>query len=761
MLSSLIGLYSGSILYGLYLARKNWCCAGTESSVDAVKNPVSGLKRPLIKLPVEYLRYLSFTTEKPVNRCLCAGTYLGLLMAFLLSACDSPTTSPTSGPVFTQPPTLMLHPETAVPLSTIISFEADQPVVASYTITAGDRIWQAHTRSSAATDQASLFKPNHQEGLLRFLPDTEHRIVVQITNAQGQSSQISQPLVLQTPPLPKGFPTVEGNNTYGLYQVPGITLLSVVADGPRAEQEPDKAQQQTAEPAPGGWLIGLDDTASIVWYMPTDWRWRTIEQLPSGNLRLYSDLGSSLEVDMLGNKIRAWAAIRDVAGQRYFQQQGLQPIHAQIEGMHHRRQLLPNGNSLVLSCEIEYRSTYFPSTRLKTGKTEPLLGDIIIEVAPGGETVRQWRLADLVDSSRRTVQTDTSTPLFDSASAKPAAQIAWSGASGLVYDPEKDRVIVALRNQQALVGIDYFSGQLKWILADPRGWKSPWAERLLSVAPRSAPGSTTETSIWPQGLGQPHLGQNGEIILLDQRVPGSESRVLSYTVNETTMTFTQNSSHRVKAYPPARLQYIDSQQRILLGTAVDDATQHTSRLSHFSLKSTVSNSEDRPQPDYSLRLGNILIEDLIVVSQLLPPQFPAPQSHTAVTAKGAAIGTQDLAANSPTTMAPITDKAMPLAEGDWRILVGLPGQQSQQILKIDQQRGALALGYLDQYPVMVMLKGDRMRFTYRSSGTKGSVSWKFRGSLSAGGHQVEGLLSIYDAAGQTLAAQIPWQGTKQ
>ena len=747
-------------LIGHYLARKNWCCTGTESSVDAFKNPVSGLQRPLIKPPVEYLRYLSFARARPVNRCLCAGTYLGLLMAFLLSACDSPTTSSTSGPVFTQPPTLMVHPETAVPLSTIISFEADQPVVASYTITAGDRTWQAHTRSSAATDQASLFKPNHQEVLLRFLPDTEHRIIVQITNAQGQSSQISQPLVLQTPPLPKRFPTVEGNN--GLYQVPGITLLSVVADGPRAEQEPDKAQQEKAESAPGGWLVGLDDTASIVWYMPTDWRWQTIEQLPSGNLRLYSDLGSSLEVDMLGNKIRAWAAIRDVAGQRYFEQQGLQPIRAEIEGMHHRRQLLPNGNSLVLSYEIEYRSTYFPNTRLKTGKTEPLLGDIISEVSPVGETVRQWRLADLVDSSRRTLQADTSTPFFDWASAEPAAQIAWSGASGLVYDPEKGRIIVALRNQQALVGIDYFSGQLKWILADPRGWKSPWAERLLSVAPRSVAGSATDALIWPQGLGQPHLGQNGEIILLDQRVPGSESRMLSYTVDETTMTFTQNSSHRVKAYPPARLQYIDSQQRILLGTAVDDATQHTSRLSHFSLKSIVSNSEDKLQPEYSLRLGNVLIEDLLVVSQLLPPQFPAPQSHSAKTARGrAAIGTQDLAANSPTTEAPITDKTMPLAEGDWRISVGRPGQQSQQILKIDQQRGALALGYLDQYPVMVMLKGDHMRFTYRSSGAAGSVSWKFRGSLSAGGHQVEGLLSIYDAAGQTLAAQIPWQGTKR
>jgi len=63
MLSSLIGLYSGSILYGLYLAKKNWCCTGTEASVDAVKNPVSGLKRPLIKPPVEYLRYLSFASK--------------------------------------------------------------------------------------------------------------------------------------------------------------------------------------------------------------------------------------------------------------------------------------------------------------------------------------------------------------------------------------------------------------------------------------------------------------------------------------------------------------------------------------------------------------------------------------------------------------------------------------------------------------------------------------------------------------------------
>jgi len=119
MLISLIGLYSCSILYGLYLARRNWCCTGTESSVDAGKQiPVSRLKRSLIKPPVEYLRYLSFARAKPVNRCLCAGAYLGLLMAFLLSACDSPTTSPTNGPVFTQPPTLMVHPETAVPLST-------------------------------------------------------------------------------------------------------------------------------------------------------------------------------------------------------------------------------------------------------------------------------------------------------------------------------------------------------------------------------------------------------------------------------------------------------------------------------------------------------------------------------------------------------------------------------------------------------------------------------------------------------------------
>lgn len=38
----------------------------------------------------------------------------------------------------------------------------------------------------------------------------------------------------------------------------------MVADSPRAEQEPDRAQQETVELNSGGWLIGLDDTASIV-----------------------------------------------------------------------------------------------------------------------------------------------------------------------------------------------------------------------------------------------------------------------------------------------------------------------------------------------------------------------------------------------------------------------------------------------------------------------------------------------------------------
>ena len=197
MLDGLIGCCLGLVLcvfyLVLYLVKSNWRYACTVHLTDAVKpTGIFLLKLSLIKRFIVYLSYracdgpdsknISCIRAKSASRWLCANRYLWLVFVmFLLGACDSRT----SGPVFTQQPALISDPETVVLLSTIISFEADQPVVARYTITAGDRTWQAFTRSSAAADQQSSFRRKHQQVLLRFLPDTEHRIDIQITNAQG------------------------------------------------------------------------------------------------------------------------------------------------------------------------------------------------------------------------------------------------------------------------------------------------------------------------------------------------------------------------------------------------------------------------------------------------------------------------------------------------------------------------------------------------------------------------------------------------
>ena len=168
MLDGLIGCCLSLVLYVfylvLYLVKSNWRYACTVHLTDAVKSTgIFLLKLSLIKRFIAYLSHrtcdgpdsknVSFIRAKSASRGLCANRYLWLVfVTFWLGACDSRT----SGPVFTQQPALISDPETVMPLSAIIDFEVDQPVVARYTITAGDRTWQASTRSSAAADPQCL-----------------------------------------------------------------------------------------------------------------------------------------------------------------------------------------------------------------------------------------------------------------------------------------------------------------------------------------------------------------------------------------------------------------------------------------------------------------------------------------------------------------------------------------------------------------------------------------------------------------------------
>ena len=54
----------------------------------------------------------------------------------------------------------------------------------------------------------------------------------------------------------------------------------------------------------------------------------------------------------------------------------------------------------------------------------------------------------------------------------------WAHVNSIDYDPTDDSIILSVRNQSAVVKIGR-DHQVKWILASPEGWRSPWKDKVL------------------------------------------------------------------------------------------------------------------------------------------------------------------------------------------------------------------------------------------------------------------------------------------
>ena len=130
--------------------------------------------------------------------------------------------------------------------------------------------------------------------------------------------------------------------------------------------------------------------------------------------------------------------------------------------------------------------------------------DVIVEVDESGNVVDDWRLWEILDSYRDNViktmdqgavclnidfskegQTlsaadlaamDKSDRFGDIAGVGPGRN--WAHVNSIDYDPTDDSIILSVRNQSAVVKIGR-DHQVKWILASPEGWRSPWKDKVL------------------------------------------------------------------------------------------------------------------------------------------------------------------------------------------------------------------------------------------------------------------------------------------
>ena len=179
---------------------------------------------------------------------------------------------------------------------------------------------------------------------------------------------------------------------------------------------------------------------------------------------------------MLGNVVREWHSSGAVVGEL---PEGSLPVATDM--LHHDVLELSSGNFLGLGLEVrsvvDFPAEYPPGTKRAPAD---VAGDVLIEFARDGSTVRQWSVLDILDPERlgegsldRTFYEDIYQDRYD----PMPYDITHSNA--LYYLEEEDAVLVSSYRQCLIYKVNMATGELVWLLRDPIGWREPWSRKLL------------------------------------------------------------------------------------------------------------------------------------------------------------------------------------------------------------------------------------------------------------------------------------------
>ena len=150
----------------------------------------------------------------------------------------------------------------------------------------------------------------------------------------------------------------------------------------------------------------------------------------------------------------------------------------------------PNGTVLLRVGKSNYRRD--------DGVHVTTIRDHILEVDKSGRVVDVWDLTKILDPKRdallgaldagavcvnvdlahagQQAKLEPDTPFGDALGVGPGRN--WAHVNSIDYDPTDDSIILSVRNQSAVVKIGR-DHQVKWILASPEGWRSPWKDKVL------------------------------------------------------------------------------------------------------------------------------------------------------------------------------------------------------------------------------------------------------------------------------------------
>ena len=339
------------------------------------------------------------------------------------------------------------------------SITAESSVLASLSVdvTGGGQVW---TVISDPATEPEL----HIFGLK---PETTYALDLTLVDDTGATSPVVSGEV-ETAPLPVDFPFLEVVTATPALMEPGLTLFGVTA-------------VDITTSVGSNFAVMANEAGEVVWYLRSDDLVGDMRFLDNGNL-LFLGGGNRLatEVTLVGDIVGSWwAAGLGLVGMPA----GAIPVP--VDTLHH--EIIPlfdepagvfEGDFLALSSELLTLPDY-PIDEVDTTMTEPeasVIADVIVEFTREGDVVKTWPLAEVLDPYR--ICYGSLFSFWDSVYLEETRD--WSHGNAVILVDDGASLLVSLRHQEALVKLDYATGDVIWILGAPGRWTAPLSTKLVT-----------------------------------------------------------------------------------------------------------------------------------------------------------------------------------------------------------------------------------------------------------------------------------------
>lgn len=352
-------------------------------------------------------------------------------------------------------------------LAAELVIEADDPVQVEVTATSSEHEVVTPVTADASTE--------HAIAVVGMRAATEYTIEARLINESG-SEVGSEEVDFTTGELPDFIPELDVT-VDNAGRAEGLTLVELTPGNRDAMEDDPLAVQQ---------VVALDPDGEVVWYSSTSEAMGDVKLTDDGLVQSINFPGGLRQTDLLGNveaywqvtpQIMPWAdpeAIEEfTSGEGEAEADANEAVvlsadWVDLRSIHHEVYPMPDGNLLVLSNTL-HELTADQRAALCPEDTEEFwaISDVVAEVAPQGEVLRTWDMWDVLDIME--------VPGGEMCSTE--GQIAdeierdWTHGNAVIYDPERDAVIVSNRHTSNIVALDHGDAEgaqsdLRWVIGE-------------------------------------------------------------------------------------------------------------------------------------------------------------------------------------------------------------------------------------------------------------------------------------------------------